>query len=325
MADRYRLDRAVGGGYTVRRTDVVEDAFVGAAGIAGNLLGAGINGLVTASRNARDRRMQEAVDAMVSAADARQFDEFLLLASEFVRRYPQQPLGLMLLAMALVENARCDEAIAAADRAVQLGLGQSEAHTVRAQAYLRKGALGKAIQEYTALTRDPETRGSGLLGRARALIQIGDLEQALDDASQAIAVSPDEFGYRLRADIYRAKGELDKAIDDYTRANRLDPTWAEVLERRAEAYDLLGKAEEARADRAALETLGADDPLLDEARGLLSHLREHGVRLKVASNSRDIEYSGARPIGETLASMKRLKPQLLQLLMEERSGPGGMA
>jgi hypothetical protein len=50
MSDRYRVDRSVGGGYTVRKTDLVEDVAIGAAGVAGTLIGASINGIGALAR-----------------------------------------------------------------------------------------------------------------------------------------------------------------------------------------------------------------------------------------------------------------------------------
>ena len=70
MSDRYRVDRTIGGGYSVRQSDFIEDAAVGASRVAGNLIGAGldasIGGISTLIRNSRDRKLSKAVDDMVS-------------------------------------------------------------------------------------------------------------------------------------------------------------------------------------------------------------------------------------------------------------------
>ena len=87
------------------------------------------------------------------------------------------------------------------------------------------------------------------------LLQIGDLDQAMNDINQAITISPDEIAYCVRGYVHRAKGDLEKAIDDHTLANRIDARWMEVLERRAETYAQLGMTEEAQADRQLAESL----------------------------------------------------------------------
>lgn len=142
MADLHRVNRSYGGGYTIRPTTWEEHAVDGtfnragamAGAIVGNILGASIAGLRTATRNAQDRKIQRAIDAMESTAGAEDFDRLLSLAREFVEQYPQLPHGLAFLATALMARAEYDEAIATTDRAEQLGLDKSEAHMMRAEA-----------------------------------------------------------------------------------------------------------------------------------------------------------------------------------------------
>jgi tetratricopeptide (TPR) repeat protein len=318
MSDRYRVDRTFGGGYSVRKTDFVEDAAMGAAGVAGGLIGMAIGGMANAARTSRDRRLQEASAAMQAAAEASDFDRLLALATDFVRRYPQQAHGYAWLAHALAEKGRYDEAIAAVNKAASLGLESIFASFLLATAYSKKGDVAKAIDQFTALTQssDSEARHAGYVGRSRMLLEIGDLDQALQDANTAVGLAPGPRGYTLRGDIYKARSELAKAIDDYTRADRLQPSSPEVLEKRAAAYDLIGWNEEARADRAALEHAVAATRDLTEARKLLAYLRQNGLTLTIARNGQDLEHKGRRLKPETEAAMKRLTPQLLQLLAE---------
>lgn len=124
MADLHRVDRSYGGGYTIRPTTweehAIDSAFLRggeiAGAIAGNIIGASIAGLRRAARNARDRRMQRAVDAMESTARAEDFDHLLSLSLDFVDRYPQLPHGRTFLAIAFTAKGRYGEAIAAIDR-----------------------------------------------------------------------------------------------------------------------------------------------------------------------------------------------------------------
>jgi tetratricopeptide (TPR) repeat protein len=214
MVDRYRIDRSFGGGYTSRK-DVTTDVLGSAGAIAGNIVGAGIEGLVNAARNARDRRMQRAVEAMEAAAEAKNYDRLFLLADDFVDLYPQEPYGHAFLALALAEKGQHGKGLAATDRAVELGMDKSEGHILRAHIYEHRGSIGKVIQEFSALIRIAETRSYGLLNRALALVEIGDLDQAPDDINHGIAESPDEFFYYAHSNTYLAKGEIAKAVDDY--------------------------------------------------------------------------------------------------------------
>ncbi len=48
--------------------------------------------------------------------------------------------------------------------------------------------------------------------------------------------------------MYQAKGDLDRAIDDYTRAIGLDPEYARAYRARGEAYKAKGDMGRATAD-----------------------------------------------------------------------------
>ncbi len=254
---------------------------------------------------------------MTEAAQREDFDHLLKIATTFSQKYRQEPYGPTCLSVALAGKGQYNDALAAVDKAVQLGLDPLEGTIFRINIYKRKGDTAKLLKEYTILTQDSERRQDGYFGRAQMLMEIGDLDQALVDAHQVISLSPDVFGYCLRGDIYRAQGQQEKAIEDYTRAIRLDQNEAFLFERRAKVYELLGKTDEARVDREAAQRLGTIDQELSEAQELLHYLRENGASLKIACNGRDLEISGTRlwklkP--ETLDKIKQLKPKLLQIL-----------
>jgi tetratricopeptide (TPR) repeat protein len=334
MADLYRVRPSYGGGHTIRPTTwedhAVESAALATGSIVGNIIGASIHGLRNAARNAQDRKLQQAIDALEVAAEAEDFSRLLVLAKEFVNRYPQLPHGHASLAASLTATGQYDEAIRATERAEQLGLDNREAQVMRAEAYERKGSIGLAIAEWSELIRDDEAREGALGARARMLLQIGDLDLALSDINQSIAGLPNEFAYALRGDIYRARGELKRSIDDYTRAHRLRPDMTILLERRAEVYEQLGKHQEAEADRAAAKRSPEEEAarrrqeqmaerlaLVKEAQELLTYLRKVGIQLRVIANGRDIDTGGTRIEPETAAKLNRLKPQLLALMRDE--------
>jgi len=256
---------------------------------------------------------------MEEVAEAGDFARLLILSQNFVQQYPQMPHGHASLAAAFMENGRYDEAIRETERAEQLGLDKWEAQMMRADVYERKGSIGNAIAEYSALIGDREAGDLALFARARMLLEIGDLDQALADINQSIALVPQYFAYTLRGDIYRARGELEKSVANYTLAHRLSPEFTIVLDRRAEVYEELGKTQEAQADREATkraseEAARRNQELLDEARAFLAYYSNLPVPVKFAAKGQEIDVGRARFGPEALAKMNRLKPQLLQLL-----------
>ena len=58
----------------------------------------------------------------------------------------------------------------------------------------------------------------------------GDLDAAIDDYSKSISLAPENaWVYSVRGAAYGAKGDLDAAIDDYSKAISLNPEDAGTL------------------------------------------------------------------------------------------------
>ncbi|KAK0626899.1 mitochondrial import receptor subunit-like protein [Immersiella caudata] len=75
-----------------------------------------------------------------------------------------------------------------------------------------------------------------------------DFEKAIHLYSKAIICKPDPVYYSNRAACYNALSEWQKVVDDTTAAINLDPEYIKALNRRANAYDHLGKFSEALLD-----------------------------------------------------------------------------
>ncbi|KAK4125837.1 TPR-like protein, partial [Parathielavia appendiculata] len=75
-----------------------------------------------------------------------------------------------------------------------------------------------------------------------------DFEKAIGLYSKAILCKPDPVYYSNRAACYNALSQWDKVVEDTTAAISLDPEYIKALNRRANAYDHLGKYSEALLD-----------------------------------------------------------------------------
>lgn len=75
-----------------------------------------------------------------------------------------------------------------------------------------------------------------------------DYPKAIDLYSKAIICKPDPVYYSNRAACYNAQSEWEKVVEDTTAAIKLDPDYVKALNRRANAYDHLGKYSEALLD-----------------------------------------------------------------------------
>ncbi|KAK3296823.1 uncharacterized protein B0H64DRAFT_473017 [Chaetomium fimeti] len=75
-----------------------------------------------------------------------------------------------------------------------------------------------------------------------------DFEKAIGLYSKAVLCKPDPVYYSNRAACYNALSEWDKVVEDTTAAINLNPEYIKALNRRANAYDHLGKYSEALLD-----------------------------------------------------------------------------
>jgi tetratricopeptide (TPR) repeat protein len=97
-----------------------------------------------------------------------------------------------------------------------------------------------------------------------------------------LRIDPASYGaFKIRGDVYKTKGALDRAIADYDAAIRLSPTFAHAFYGRGVAYRMRGDRDRAVADfreairllpyasadsRAELNALGAPEPPADSFR-----------------------------------------------------------
>ncbi|KAJ9156295.1 Import receptor [Pleurostoma richardsiae] len=110
------------------------------------------------------------------------------------------------------------------------------------------------INETTVLAFSPDERNryAGKLKEAgNKAYGSKDFNKAIDLYSKAILCKPDPVYYSNRAACYNALGDWDKVVEDTTAAVTLDPEYVKALNRRANAYDHLGKYSESLLDYTA--------------------------------------------------------------------------
>jgi len=113
-----------------------------------------------------------------------------------------------------------------------------------------------------ALQMKPETTTAAAIHswRADTYIQKGELNKAMSDANESIRLNPRYFGgYLERGIIYRQTGNLDKAIGDYDTTTRLNPNFARAYYDRAIACGLKGNHKHAIRDNTEAIRLNPND------------------------------------------------------------------
>jgi tetratricopeptide (TPR) repeat protein len=103
----------------------------------------------------------------------------------------------------------------------------------------------------------------GNVGRAQVFLTLGDTGRALVDSRDAMTIEPaNPFALIVRGNVYPAKGDLNRAIDDYTAAIHFEP-FAQYFHERGVAYRMKGDREHAIDDfKYAVHLLPKDTPRL---------------------------------------------------------------
>jgi tetratricopeptide (TPR) repeat protein len=101
----------------------------------------------------------------------------------------------------------------------------------------------------------PRSAG-GWLTRGICYALLSDHKSAVRDFTTAVSLDgKTPYAYYLRALSHLANSDSDQALSDLTRAIKLRAEYGEALWARSEVYQSLGKATEAKADRARARTI----------------------------------------------------------------------
>ena len=119
------------------------------------------------------------------------------------------------------------------------------------------GLFGTALQNPHLASFD---RALAFDGRGVAYLNLGRLDQAIADFTQAVQLNPGfDAAFNNRGGAYQARGDLDGAIADYSQALRLDNHCRRCLDNRGSAYYARGDLDHAIADFSHALSLNAGD------------------------------------------------------------------
>ncbi len=124
--------------------------------------------------------------------------------------------------------------------------------SIRVRSLLEKGEIEKAIELIAGMQKQattPEENAVILLCRGFAYGTKGDMDKAVADFTEAIRLDPKSpEAHFNRGNAFLRKGDLDKAIADFTESIRLDPRHAETFGGRGSSCRLKGNYDKAIAD-----------------------------------------------------------------------------
>jgi len=109
-------------------------------------------------------------------------------------------------------------------------------------------------------------------------VQQGDLDAAVDEYTKAVQLQANYAeAYYARGYAHHNKGDLDAAIDDYTKAIQVNVSYAEAYYGRACSHLKKGRVTEAEADYARAVDLGFRPPKTGSLRDMDGKNRVAGI------------------------------------------------
>jgi tetratricopeptide (TPR) repeat protein len=130
-----------------------------------------------------------------------------------------------------------------------------DAYILRANHLADGGQTEIAMANFERAIEVAPESAAGLVGRAEWWFSKGDLQKTIDDATKALEKEPSHKALTLRGDAWFALGRYDEAIADFTTARRLDNAVAQAYFRRAQQRSQQGDTAGAQADLAMAQRL----------------------------------------------------------------------
>lgn len=142
-----------------------------------------------------------------------------------------------------------DEAMADANRAVELDPKNAFAYWVRAHVYRNQRQFDRAIADFDQYIRLVPKSATAFYWRGNSYLDQGNAERAIADYDEASRIAPDYWPpWQNRCLTYNKLGRYEQALAQCTEAIRLNPNWWGNYQTRGETYAGLGKQDLAAKD-----------------------------------------------------------------------------
>jgi tetratricopeptide (TPR) repeat protein len=216
--------------------------------------------------------------------------------------------GLARMAGRDLERAREDF-----DAALRLDDRSAWAYNARAVLRMQAGDVEHAIPDYEQAVRLKPAYAFAWANLGNARLVKGDTQRALADLGEAIRLAPPRVEIALtgRGKAWMAKGDFDRAIEDFDAALKANPKYANALSGRAAARfcqgDFDAAAEDVRSERLLRKDAGsAIDLLIAVRRG------GHDARTELARIATEFDAQQGLPPAIALFSASLTPEQTLQ-------------
>jgi len=199
-----------------------------------------------------DPRVATLLNEASSALKGKQYDLVISRLTAALQEKPEKNTTSFIYTLradAYIHKGELNKAMDDANEAIRLTPHFYGGYLERGIVYRRTGNLDKAISDHETAIRFNANSSLAYQGLAVAYDYKGDYQQSIRDTTEAIRRNPrDADLYVNRAVGYVSIGSLDKAIADYTEAIRLNPKNAAAYSRRGYVNVQTGNLNQASAD-----------------------------------------------------------------------------
>ena len=163
----------------------------------------------------------------------------------YTEKFPDHADGWASLAECKFQGGQFDAGVAMADRAIQQHAASLAGWTVRAHCQKALGRFEDAVTSYRrAIQIQPTLESHPNAGQA--LLHLHEPWKAIECFGEALRLAPDAATLRVaRGDAYNGVGKIQEAVDDYRAALERSPADAETLKKATLCLLELNRAPEA--------------------------------------------------------------------------------
>ena len=177
-----------------------------------------------------------------------EFDKALVDQTEAIRLNPKLAIAFSNRGSLWTELGEYDKAIEDCNEAIRLNPKLATAYSNRGLAWIKKGEFDKAIDDCTTAIRLKPDFATAFINRGRRLRADGNMTGPSLTSIGRSKSTRSRHAFGNRGMVWLKKGEIDRAIADFTEALRIDPQLYEACNNRGLAWLQKGELENAFAD-----------------------------------------------------------------------------
>lgn len=186
------------------------------------------------------------------------YDQARELSDSVLTRFPSIAEALLVRAKVLMHDKKYDQALEAFERLEQTAIMRADLLISRGYALRLAGRYDEAMVDYNALEKMHDYSAKSKNFQGLVLFGKKDIDGAIQAYTESLTKSPSlYYAYSNRAKAFLEKGEKNRALDDLNKAVALNEQYLVARQLRAKVYRDLGDTDQAEAEEGVVKKLQA--------------------------------------------------------------------